>query len=137
MLSLQKSLMQNVTNQTGRPPHMHNTKASFVLFFLYYFRSLELRHHSINLFELLINPILLCIDQAFFNDPTREVMTSSSHSSDRSANQDHVLQQTDATPTGEGSHDTKVLIVCDRCGGVVEPDIKKPKKCWVLYFCSH
>lgn len=64
-------------------------------------------------------------------------MTSSSHSSNRSANQDHVLQQTDATPTGEGSHDTKVLIVCDRWEGVVELDIKKPKKCWVLYFGSH
>lgn len=45
-------------------------------------------------------------------------MTSSSHSPDRSANRDHVLQQTDATPAGEGSlgkrkKKKKVLIVID------------------------
>lgn len=36
MLFLQKSLMQNVTNQTGRPPHMHNTKAILLLFFVFF-----------------------------------------------------------------------------------------------------
>lgn len=55
-------------------------------------------------------------------------MTSSSRSSNRSANQDHVLQQTDATPAGEGSLEKKVLIACDRCGGVVDPDIRSTKE---------
>lgn len=98
MLLLQKSLMQNVTNLSGCPPHMHNSKGVFSWVF---FRSLGLRRRSINLFKLLITPILLSINQALFYDLTREVMTSSPHSSKHSANQEHVLQQTDATPAGK------------------------------------
>lgn len=103
---------------------MHNSKATFFFFF----RSLCLRHRSINPAKLLITATLCYINQALLYYLTREIMTSSSHSSNRSANQDHVLQQTDATLVGEGFLDKKVLIVCNRCGGVVDPDVRKPKE---------
>lgn len=91
----------------------------------FFFRSLCLRQRSINSISLLITATLLYINQALLYYLTGEIMTSSSN---RSANQDHVLQQTGATPAGEGSLDKKVLIDVEVWSAQTSGSQKKKKK---------
>lgn len=97
----------------------------------FFFRSLCLRQRSINSISLLITATLLYINQALLYYLTGEIMTSSSN---RSANQDHVLQQTGATPAGEGSLDKKVLIDVEVWSAQTSGSQKKKKNMLGIVF---